>query len=167
MAPIMEYVIPYAQSSFGSASEQAATASQTSSMPVLSFWMSRALNAILDRADQIDVGTKDGICTTDELRKAYDSGVLSGEEGEYSVGRLLQSPEVMDSLSRTPGANASTPGLVLADWQAEAAKAPLSQSVSLVPAMITPYEEAANAKVMEVITAYQSFCARQEANAPR
>ena len=103
MAPIMEYVIPYAQSSFGSASEQAATASQTSSMPVLSFWMSRALNAILDRADQIDVGTKDGICTTDELRKAYDSGVLSGEEGEYSVGRLLQSPEVMDSLSRTPG----------------------------------------------------------------
>jgi hypothetical protein len=163
----MAYVIPYPESPSALAAEQTAAPSQTPGMPILSFWMARALTAILDRADQIDVGTKDGICTTDEIRKAYDTGVLTGEEGEYSVGRLLMSPEIMDGLSRTPGANASTPGLVLADWQAEAAKAPLIQSATLVPSTITSYEEAANALMMQVGTAYLSFCARQEANAPR
>ena len=167
MAPISEYVVPYAQSSFGSASQPAAAASQSPGMPILSYWMSRALTAILDRADQIDVGTKDGICTTDEIRKAYDAGALSGEDGEYSVGRLLEEPGIMDGLSRTPGANASTPGLVLADWQAAVAKAPLIQSVSMVPSEITPYGEAGIATMMKVSSAFISFCARQEANAPR
>ena len=162
-----EYVIPYTESSSRRAAEQAATASQTPGMPILSSWMARALTAILDRADQIDVGTKDGICTTDEIRKAYDTGVLSGEAGEYCVGRLLLSPEIMEELSSTPGANASTPGLVLADWQAEADKAPLIQNATMVSAEITPYEKAASAKMIEVGTAYLSFRARQEANAPR
>lgn len=163
----MEYVIPYSESSSRLAAERDEMPSQTPGMPILSFWMSRALTAILDRADQIDVGTKDGICTTDEIREAYDGGKLIGEAGEYSVGRLLQTPEIMEALSSTPGANASTSGLVLADWQAEADKAPLIQNATMVPSVITPYEKAASAKMMEVSEAYKSFRARQEANAPR
>ena len=160
-----DYAIPYSELSAALAADSPVSTSQAPEVPVLSAWMSRALTAILNQADRIDVGTKDGICTAEEIRTAADAGVLSGEDGQYAVARLLDSPSSMEYLSRTAGADANTPGLVLADWQAAAAEGSLMRHVVLEGNTITPFDESVMVEIKAVMSSYRAFMAAAEANA--
>ena len=161
------YAIPYSELSAAVAADNPASSSRATELPVVSAWMSRALGAILSHADQIDVDTKDGICTASEISAALDAGVLAGATGQYAVGRLLDSPASMDYLSRTPGATSNPTGLILADWQPAFVNDSRVGSIRLGGTEITPEYEEFNVEVKSILSSYNAFLAQKEANGSR